>query len=110
MHRYDDKELGLSFHKDNLRFIGMIAILSLEGKCDLLARKEKSSKLYTYSNSPGDLVLLRATNLIDANGDYRPEHSVVNLRTEARVSLMLRQNRLPNERLNEFEFDNWPLE
>jgi hypothetical protein len=102
LHRYDDPDLGLSLHKDNLRFTGVIAILSLEGKADL-ATDEK-----VYSAKPGDLLLLRAPGLLNVPGDHRPEHSVVNLRTPTRTSMMLRANKRPNEQIKGFSYDNWP--
>lgn len=114
LHRYDDPKLGLSFHKDNKRFIRLIAILSVDGECDLLTRKGEGKRVTTLPASPGDLFLLRAPELITPRmfrrkADLRPEHSVVNLRTLTRTSLMLRLNKRPSERLKGFEFDNWPL-
>ena len=106
LHRYDDAEVGLSFHKDNLRFTGAIAILSLEGDCDLAVRSVQGN-VTAYPAEPGDLFLLRAPGLIDSDDDLRPEHAVLNLRTPTRISMMLRQNRRAAERLPGFEFDNW---
>jgi hypothetical protein len=109
MNRYDDPNIGLSFHKDNLRFTGLVAVLALEGQCDLLARSNEWNKPDTLTTEPGDLCLLRASGLLDLDFDYRPEHSVVNLRTPTRTSLMLRANKRPFEQLEGSKFDNWPV-
>lgn len=106
LHRYDDPEVGLSFHKDNLRFVRLIAILSLEGQCALAIRHR--GRIQKFPALPGDLMLVRAPGLIDSGGeDLRPEHAVVDLLTPTRTSMMLRENSRPHERLAGFEFDNW---
>ena len=106
LHRYDDPEVGLSYHKDNLRFTGVIAILSVSGNCDLMARFNERET--TMTTEPGDLFLLRATGLTDSDEDLRPEHAIVNLRTPERASMMLRDNNRPSEVIEGFVFDNWP--
>ena len=104
-HLYDDKEIGLSRHRDNLRFIGLIAIISLSGECDLvITHKGKDIELPVIS---GDLCLLRAPGLIDSHTEVRPEHSVQNLRTDTRLSMMLRANNRPTEVIKGFRFNNW---
>lgn len=35
-HLYDDKKVGISRHRDNLRFIGLVAIISVDGEGDLV--------------------------------------------------------------------------
>ena len=104
-HLYDDKEVGLSRHRDNLRFIGVIAIISLSGECDLvITDKGKDIELPVV---PGDLCLLRAPGLIDSHTEIRPEHSVQNLRSDTRLSMMLRANDRPTEAIKGFKFNNW---
>lgn len=105
LHRYDDPEVGLSFHKDNLRFTRLIAILSLEGICSLAVKLGVTEA--RYRTKPGDLVLVRGSRLTDDDSDLRPEHAVVDLETPTRVSMMLRENSRPDERIPGFEFDNW---
>ena len=71
-HLYNDKEVGLSRHRDNMRFIGLIAIIALSGECDLvITHKGEDIEL---SVIPGDLCLLRAPGLIDSAAEVRPEH------------------------------------
>ena len=104
-HLYDDKEVGLSRHRDNMRFIGLIAIISLSGECDLvITDKGKDIELPVIA---GDLCLLRAPGLIDSRTEVRPEHSVQNLRTNTRLSMMLRANSRPTEAIRGFKFNNW---
>ncbi len=104
-HLSDDKEVGLSRHRDNLRFIGLIAIISISGECDLvITHKGKDIELPVI---PGDLCLLRASGLIDSRTEVRPEHSVQNLRTDTRLSMMLRANNRPTEVIKGFRFNNW---
>jgi alkylated DNA repair dioxygenase AlkB len=105
LHLYDDKEVGLSRHRDNTRFIGLIAIISLDGICDLSIRHNEEDIDYTVK--PGDLTLLRATDLIESDNEIRPEHSVINLQTPTRLSMMLRANSKPNELVPGFRFNNW---
>jgi len=107
IHRYDRK-LGLSAHKDNLRFFGLIAILGVEGTADLVINH--AGELLTYTPIPGDLVLLRAPGLIDTTEDLRPEHAVMNIDDNTRTSLMVRANNRPDEQIPGFRFANWTNE
>lgn len=104
-HLYDHKDVGLSMHKDNARFTGLIAIVAIDGECDLvITHKGENIPLPVR---PGDLSLLRAPGLINAKSDLRPEHSVQNLRTDTRLSMMLRANDRPLESIKGFRFNNW---
>ncbi|MCY4010975.1 MAG: hypothetical protein OXF30_02840 [Candidatus Saccharibacteria bacterium] len=105
-HLYDNPDIGLSFHRDNLRFIGLIAIIAIDGECDLVVRHQKQD--YDFKVVPGDLCLLRATDLINTETELRPEHSVQNLKSPTRLSMMLRANNRPTETIPGFKFNNWP--
>ncbi len=105
-HLYDDEHVGLSKHRDNLRFIGVIAIASIDGSCDLVISSDDGSET-ALAVEPGDLCLLRAPGLINANQEIRPEHSVQHLRTPTRTSMMLRANTKPDEAIPGFRFNNW---
>ena len=60
-HLYDDKEIGLSRHRDNLRFIGLIAIIAISGECDLvITHQDEDIKLPVI---PGDLWLVEGSRL-----------------------------------------------
>ena len=104
-HLYDTPEVGLSRHRDNARFVGVIAILAIDGECDLTVRHEETD--VAYAVVPGDLCLLRAPGLIDTSKEVRPEHSVGNLKTDTRLSMMLRANSRPDEAIPGFQFNNW---
>lgn len=104
-HLYDDKEVGLSRHRDNLRFVGLVAIVAINGACDLVVSHE--GKDVGLPVVPGDLCLLRAPGLIKSDSEVRPEHSVQNLKTETRLSMMLRANDRPTEAIKGFKFNNW---
>jgi hypothetical protein len=106
MHRYDVQELGLSTHRDNTRYFGLIAITALVGEC---AFETKYRHLRSnYHSKEGGIFLMRASGLIDEPGELRPEHGVGRLFTPIRISLMLRHNTKPNEAIDGFEFNNWP--
>lgn len=107
-HLYDDSEIGLSRHRDNMRFIGMIAILTVDGECDLVIGDSNNETAITVR--PGDLTLLRAPGLIQADQEIRPEHSVRNITTGTRLSMMLRHNQRPQEVIPGFRFNNWSPE
>ncbi len=111
LHRYDDPDIGISFHKDNLRFIGLIAVLTLEGESDVLV-KQTDGTVQTISLGAGDLNLTRATSLYDSFTNGRldnlcPEHAVVNLRTPFRTSFIVRANSRPDDVIPGFSYDNW---
>lgn len=127
-HKYYDRDVGLSYHRDNARFVGLIAVVALAGECDFkvidrqpaswifdkkLGKKVVSEWLVNYEHSyttkPGDMVLTRATGLYAGmTDDDRPEHAVMNVRSIPRVSFMLRDNRLPLNQDYGFTYYNWP--
>lgn len=105
LHQYDTQDVGISYHKDNQRFWGVIAILALDGVCDTAVRH--NGKEHLYATEPGDLIFLRAPGLVQSDEDLRPEHAIVNLQTATRTSLMVRANDRPDELLPGFAFANW---
>lgn len=128
-HRYYDAEKGLTFHRDNLRFTGVIAVVSVLGECDfqVIDRDElevgvdpetgKKKVLswdwrntYNIPTTPGDVVLTRAPGLFDEmdNDKDRPEHAVLNVRVLPRISFMLRANNKPEDSSYGFTYHNWP--
>lgn len=112
LHRYDDPEVGLSFHRDNLRFVGLIAVLAVEGESDFVVKDEIGNE-HTFPTVPGDLVLTRATLLYPAFNDKNkpinlcPDHAVLNLRTPYRTSFIVRANNRPDEQIPGFSYANW---
>jgi hypothetical protein len=109
LHRYYDPDVGLSFHRDNERFDGVIAVLSVEGECEFKVRDdEQDQSPKTYDMLPGTLSLLRASRLFEELPDLLcPDHAVVNLKTPIRKSMQLRDNRRPGELVPGFTFANW---
>jgi hypothetical protein len=112
LHRYDNSEVGLSRHRDNLRYIGMIAVLTLEGESDFITWDEDGNE-HIVVVKEGDLVLNRATDLYPASlrdgqkVNLCPDHAVVNVRTPHRTSFILRDNAKPEYAYNGFEYENW---
>ena len=126
-HSYYDAEVGLSFHRDNLRFNGVIVVIALEGECDfqVIDREplawvfdEESGRdvvtewtwrsTYTIPTKPGDMVLTRATGLLPGmTAQDNPEHAVMNVRVLPRKSFMVRANSKPHDQGYGFEYQNW---
>lgn len=112
LHRYDDPKIGLTYHKDNKRFPGIISVFTLEGTREF-AVLDKDSNEHVYLVSEGDLMLTRATKLwdeVDANGKVKnlcPDHRTGNLHTRFSTSFITRANDKPNEQIEGFTYDNW---
>lgn len=118
--------VGLSPHKDNKRFNGLIAIATIENEGDFQV-VHRTPLAYRYNpeidaeevvswdvhstltvpTRPRTLTLLRATGLIPEGpgDDFRPEHAVVN--APERRSFMLRANTLPDDLASGFHYYNW---
>ena len=112
MHQYDDPEVGLSRHRDNQRFWGVVAVLTVEGSSDFVIYDGDME--HVLHAEPGTLMLMRATNLTGDPADVayqqsmNPEHGVVRVRSLPRVSFIVRDNLLSNEPIHGFTYDNWP--
>lgn len=113
LHRYDDQETGLSWHKDNLRFRGLVAVMRLEGVGDFQVL-DQERRAQTITAKAGDLILTRATGLNGLRYSEKgalqndcPDHQVANAQTPFVTSFMLRQNSRPWENANGFEYENW---
>ncbi len=111
MHRYDQEDIGLSRHRDNLRFWGLVVVLTLQGSSDFVVYDGEVE--HTTIVSPGSLALMRATNLVGDPSDIArqtnlcPEHGVVRVRELPRTSLIVRDNLLPQEAIDGFVYANW---
>jgi hypothetical protein len=114
LHQYDDAEVGLSPHKDNIRYSGVVAVLNVKGISDLELIEEETGLIYSARLNPGDLSLTRVSGIYtdyDENGRRKnicPDHAVTNLRTPTRTSFILRDNSRPHEEISGFNFANWP--
>lgn len=111
MHRYDQEDIGLSRHRDNLRFWGLVVVLTLQGSSDFVIYDGEAEHVSTVR--PGSLALMRATNLIGNPSDKArqttlcPEHGVVRVRELPRTSLIVRDNLRPLEEIEGFVYANW---
>lgn len=115
LHLYDEPEVGLSFHKDNLRFFGAIAVLAVEGQKEMWSIG-RDGVIMSLAVNPGDLVLNRAGGLYPPR--YRmskgkqvqinecPDHGVYNLVPPA-ISFIVRANTRPDDPIKGFTYDNW---
>ncbi|MCA9309011.1 hypothetical protein KC973_01415 [Candidatus Saccharibacteria bacterium] len=127
-HRYYDPEVGLSFHRDNKRFHGVIVVITIHGASDFqvidrtpvaweydeasgrdMVSEWHWGSTYTIPTQPGDMVLTRATGLMPwmtvANN---PEHAVMNVHDLPRISFMVRANSRASDTAYGFEYTNWP--
>ncbi len=109
LHRYYDEDVGISFHRDNRRFVGVIAILSVLHRSELKIRQdERDTSIQRFRTYPGLLTLLRASYLIpDMPELLCPDHEIADLDASGRVSMQLRQNNRPEEVVEGFNFANW---
>lgn len=113
LHRYDDQDIGLSWHKDNLRFRGIVAVTRLEGEGEFQVLDEQKN-VHSIAAKAGDLILTRATGLnglrYNEEGKLQndcPDHQVANTQTPHVTSFMLRENVRPWENPNGFTYENW---
>ncbi len=125
-HKYHKPD-GLTPHMDNARFPGVIAIAAIYGSStfavydreplaygwdneleqDVVTEWNIKSKL-AVPTKPGDLLLMRGTDLYDGMGlDARPEHAVEDA-TPGRISMMVRANKKPFDANYAFTYANWP--
>lgn len=115
LHRYDDPEVGLSFHKDNARFFGLIAVIATEGEKDF-ASIGPDGVITVLRVQPGDMVLNRSNGLYEPRYVQRrgktvldsdcPDHGVYNV-TPPATSFIVRANSRPDEPIPGFTYDNW---
>lgn len=127
-HRYYDPDVGLSYHRDNLRFTGLIVVITIQGESDfrVVDRVPVASEIdrdtgrelvtewdvrneWSIHTTPGSMVLTRATGLQDwQTKEHNPEHAVMNVTDLPRISFMVRANSRPNDRAYGFDYFNWP--
>lgn len=126
-HDYDDTEIGLSFHRDNTRFPGVVAVTTVANGSDfcILSETEITERnpdtgekevlertwhsTLTIPVRPRSLVLMRAPGLVSElpGEDLRPEHGVYNVWKGGRTAFMLRANTKPDDTSYEFQYANW---
>ena len=124
LHRYDDAEVGLSFHVDNERFRKLVAVVRLEGENEFqyLSKPHQKGDVITPQNihviaaKAGDLILTRVPGLHELKWredapnrvvNDCPDHRVVNQKTPHATSFMIRENSVPHLNPNGFTYENW---
>lgn len=127
-HHYYEPEVGLSFHKDNWRFPGVVVVITIDGASDFCILSETEitepdphtgkpvikeriwHSTYTIPVEPGSMVIMRAPGLLgEVDEDLRPEHAVINVQDGHRIAFMLRANNRPYDESYGFEYANWPV-
>lgn len=90
LQHYDRPSHGISAHRDSVKYLGLICVISLVGHAafDLL-QDRCGPVVQRWMLRPGDLVLLRGT-LTKGRGEVRPFHRVGGPESGSRVSLALR--------------------
>ena len=127
-HRYYNPDVGLSYHRDNLRFTGLIVVITISGESDFQV-VDRAPLEWTFDEAterelitawdvhnewviptkPGDMVITRATGLQSwMTKEHNPEHAVMNVRDLPRISFMVRANSRPADQKYGFTYNNWP--
>jgi hypothetical protein len=91
--RYQAGSAGITPHRDHIRYIGLVALVTFAGTADLLLCADRAgSNPRAFPMAPGVLTLMRAPGFGGRND--RPFHCVAALQ-EPRVSLGLRHDTRP---------------
>ena len=95
LQRYPPGALGITPHRDHVRYRDLVAIVTLAGKARFgVCRDRSGTGAREVPIPPGSLLLMRAPGF--AGRDDRPFHFVSDV-TEARVCLGLRHDLRPGE-------------
>ncbi len=93
--RYPVGSAGITPHRDHLRYVGLVVLVTLAGSADLvLCSDREGSDPRRFPMAPGVATLMRAPGF-DGQG-LRPFHRVTDL-DEPRVSIGLRHDTRPGE-------------
>lgn len=89
LQRYEPGPLGISAHRDSLRYINISALFTLAGEARISLCEDRAGRgARSIDAAPGTVILLRAPGF--AGVDRRPFHMVSHIRTR-RHSFGLRQ-------------------
>jgi len=103
-HRYPGNGMGLGKHKDYPRNPKLIAIANVAGSGVFGFDDER------LEVTPGDMLLMRAPNLFEADADMRPVHWFMPSEEE-RICVVLRQDNHPHAtKPYDGSYDNWPYQ
>lgn len=93
---FDGPRSGISPHRDHVRFVRLIAILSLEGEGELTIVDDRAGEevVAAFTCRPGDLMLLRGPTPDERveRTDPRPLHAVSGPPVGRRTSLAFRMD------------------
>lgn len=93
--RYPAGSSGISPHRDHVRYVGLVALLTFSGDAVFHLCEDRAGKNpRRYGMAPGGITLMRAPGF--AGSDHRPFHTVTGIRLP-RLSLGLRHDTRPGE-------------
>ena len=93
--RYGPGSAGITPHRDHLRYVGLVVLVTLAGHADLVLLSDRQgSTPRRVPMAPGVATLMRAPGF--AGSRERPFHRVTDLR-EPRVAIGLRHDTRPGE-------------
>lgn len=93
--RYGPGSAGITPHRDHLRYVGLVVLVTLAGEADLVLLSDRQgSDPRRFPMAPGVATLMRAPGF--GGSPERPFHRVTDLR-EPRVSIGLRHDTRPGE-------------
>ena len=92
LQRYEEGSIGITPHRDGLRFINLVCVFVIDGKGRFYVCSDRSGKgCIEIDASLGNVVLMRAPGFLGSE-DERPFHYVTDIR-ESRYTFGLRQER-----------------
>jgi hypothetical protein len=94
LQRYEEDSLGITPHKDGLRYINLVCVFVIGGRGRFYVCSDRSGRdAKEVDASPGNVILMRAPGLFGAE-DNRPFHYVTEIEG-TRYTFGLRQKREP---------------
>jgi hypothetical protein len=92
LQRYEEDSLGITPHKDGLRYINLVCVFVIGGRGRFYVCSDRSGRdAKEVDASPGNVILMRAPGLFGAE-DNRPFHYVTEIE-ETRYTFGLRQRK-----------------
>jgi hypothetical protein len=92
LQRYEEGSLGITPHKDGLRYINLVCVFCIDGRGRFYVCSDRSGRdAKGVDASPGNVILMRAPGLFGAE-DNRPFHYVTEIE-ETRYTFGLRQKK-----------------
>ncbi len=88
IHLYSHSTGGISLHRDESKYVNLIAIVNLKGEAEFYLSKKRENPAQTLKTSQGSMILMRAPRN-DSEKGMLPYHGVGNV-IEERYSLILR--------------------